>query len=119
VLPPSGAVGTTGAVNGNTPEQPAETSPYAYLEKAGEEYAAGRFVSAISFLDRFREYFPSGSDEAWWLYGRCYEANSPSRDILAALEYYRRLLQEYPQSERIPDARRRISYLERLYINIR
>jgi outer membrane protein assembly factor BamD (BamD/ComL family) len=98
---------------------PAETSPYAYLEKAGEEYAAGRIVSAISFLDQFRAYFPSGSDEAWWLYGQCYEATSPARNILTALDYYRRLLQDYPQSSRAEETRRRIRYLERLYINIR
>jgi outer membrane protein assembly factor BamD (BamD/ComL family) len=89
------------------------------LEKAKEEYDAGRIVSALSFLDRFREHFPSGSDEAWWLYGQCYEANSPARDILASLGYYRRLLQEYPQSIRSEETRRRIRYLERLYINIR
>jgi outer membrane protein assembly factor BamD (BamD/ComL family) len=98
---------------------PAETSPYSYLEKAREEYDADRIVSALSFLNRFREHFPSGSDEAWWLYGQFYEATSPARDILAALEYYRRLVQDYPQSSRADEARRRIRYLERLYINIR
>jgi outer membrane protein assembly factor BamD (BamD/ComL family) len=98
---------------------PADASPYALLEKAREEYDADRIVSALSFLDLFREYFPSGSDEAWWLYGQCYEATSPARDILAALDYYRRLLQDYPQSGRAEETRRRIRYLERLYINIR
>jgi outer membrane protein assembly factor BamD (BamD/ComL family) len=111
---------TNGAVNGNTvPEQPVEITPYAYLERAREEYDAGRIVSAISYLDLFKEHFPLGSDEAWWLYGQSYEANSPARDILLALEYYRRLIRDYPQSTRANEARRRITYLERLYINIR
>ena len=63
-------------------------------------------------------YYPGGSDEAYWLYGQFYEANSPSRNILLSLDYYRRLVNEYPQSGRLADARRRIAYLERYYINI-
>ena len=75
-------------------------------------------ASAIALLDQFCRFYPSGSDEAWWLYAQCYEANSSSRNIIAALDYYRRLVDEYPQSSRTGDARRRISYLERYYINI-
>jgi len=94
-------------------------APDALLTMARDEFNAGRIASAISLLDRFTEIFPSGSDEAWWLYGQCFEANSPSRNILAALEYYRRLIREYPQSGRSTEARRRISILERHFINIR
>jgi outer membrane protein assembly factor BamD (BamD/ComL family) len=88
------------------------------LRTAQEEFNAGRVAGAIAALDQFRDRFPAGSDEAWWLYGQFYEANSPSRDIRAALDYYRRLVREYPQSRRYTDARRRIAYLERYYINI-
>jgi outer membrane protein assembly factor BamD (BamD/ComL family) len=88
------------------------------LRTAQEEFNAGRVAGAIAVLDQFRERFPAGSDEAWWLYGQFYEANSPSRDIRTALDYYRRLVREYPQSRRYNDARRRIAYLERYYINI-
>ena len=99
-------------------ELPPDSSQDAYLKKAREEFEAGRIAPAISLLDRFRERYPSGSDEAWWLYAQCYEANGPGRNILAALDYYRRLVREYPQSSRAGDARRRIAYLERYYINI-
>jgi len=99
-------------------ELPAYVDPAEYLEKAKEEFAAGRVASAISFLDRFCEQYPSGTDETWWLYGQFYEANSPSRNILASLNSYRRLVQEYPQSSRFDDARKRIAYLQRYYINI-
>jgi tetratricopeptide (TPR) repeat protein len=101
------------------PEPPLDGPPEVFLEKARTEFEAGRVASAISLLDRFRERYPSGSDEAYWLYGQFYEANSPSKDILRALDYYRRLVREYPQSGRYNDARRRIAYLERFYINIR
>jgi outer membrane protein assembly factor BamD (BamD/ComL family) len=93
--------------------------PGDYPERARQEFEAGRVASAISILDQFRERYPSGSDEAWWLYGQFYEANGPSRDIRTALDYYRRLVREYPQSPRHDEARRRIAYLERYYINIR
>jgi len=99
-------------------ELPVYIDPAEYLEKAKEEFAAGLIASAISFLNRFCEHYPSGTDETWWLYGQFYEANSPSRNILAALNCYRRLVQEYPQSSRFDDARKRIAYLQRYYINI-
>ena len=100
------------------PELPADSPPGIFLQKAKEEFDAGRVDSAISLLDQFRERYPSGSDEAYWLYGQFYEANTSSRDILSALSNYRRLVREYPQSSRYNDARRRIAYLERYYINI-
>ena len=103
------------------PESPApilELEPDEYLKKAKEEFDAGRVASAIAYLDRFCQYYPVESDEVLWLYGQLYEANSPSRNILSALDCYRRLTREYPQSSRFDDARRRIAYLQRYYINI-
>jgi len=73
----------------------------------------------LTILDAMKQRYPSGSDEAWWLYGQLLEANSSSRDVRLALEYYRRLVREYPQSSRAGDAQRRIAYLERYYFNIR
>jgi outer membrane protein assembly factor BamD (BamD/ComL family) len=92
--------------------------PDALLQKAKETFDQGNPQAAIALLDQYRESYPSGSDEVYWLYGQFYEANSPSRDILSALNYYRRLVKEYPQSGRCNDSRRRIAYLERYYVNI-
>ena len=100
------------------PPQLLALEPDEYLQKAKEEFDAGRVAAAIANLDRYHEYFPTDSDEVLWLYGQFYEANSPSRNILAALDCYRRLTREYPQSSRYDDARRRIAYLQRYYINI-
>jgi TolA-binding protein len=96
----------------------AETPPAEFLRLAREEHQAGRSGEALGILDRFRELYPLGSDEAWWLYGQALETAGPQRNIRAALEYYRRLVQEYPQSPRCADARRRIAHLERFYFNI-
>ncbi|MHB9293334.1 hypothetical protein Holit_02455 [Hollandina sp. SP2] len=89
-----------------------------YLQQAREAYAAGQFPQALSSLDQFREQYPAGTDEAWWIYGQSLEAASPNRDIRSALDYYHRLIREYPQSLRGNDARRRIAYLERYYFTI-
>jgi tetratricopeptide (TPR) repeat protein len=102
----------------DTPREDADIPPGGYIGRAQAEYDAGRIASALEILGQFRERFPAGSDEAWWLYGQILEANSPARDIRSALDYYRRLVREYPQSSRYDDARRRIAYLERYYFNI-
>jgi hypothetical protein len=96
------------------PGTPAEE----YLRRAREEYGADRIPEAIAVLDQFMAQFPLGSDEALWLYAQLYEKQGPFRDIRLSLDYYRRLVNEYPQSNRYSDSRRRIAYLERYYINI-
>ncbi|MDR1566090.1 MAG: hypothetical protein LBS48_02260 [Treponema sp.] len=92
--------------------------PGEYVRRAREEYNAGRVIEALSILDRMQSDYPSLTDEALWLYGQFLESNSPGRDIRLGLEYYRRLIREYPQSPLVPQARRRIAYLERYYFNI-
>jgi TolA-binding protein len=101
------------------PAIPGDAAPADYVRRARQEFDAGRVESALAILDAMRQRYPSGTDEAWWLYGQLLEANSPSRDIRLALEYYRRLVREYPQSLRASEAQRRIAYLERYYFNIR
>ena len=101
------------------PALPDDTLPEEYFRKAREAFEGGQIQPALATLDQFRERYPLGSDEAWWLYGQFLEAAGPSRDIRLALDYYRRLVREYPQSPRCNDARSRIAYLERFYFNIR
>jgi len=93
-------------------------TPHEAAQKAQKLFDDTDAAAAIALLDQFVKLYPSGSDEIYWLYGQFYEANSPSRNILLSLDYYRRLVREYPQSSRFADARRRIAYLERFYINI-
>jgi hypothetical protein len=92
--------------------------PGEYVRRAREEYNAGKVAEALSILDQMQSDYPSLTDEALWLYGQFLESNSPGRDIRLALEYYRRLIREYSQSPLVPQARRRIAYLERYYFNI-
>ena len=97
------------------PALPAEE----YVRQAKQEYDAGRVGQALIILNQIKQHSLTETDETLWLYGQLYEANSPSRDIKLAIEYYRRLINEFPQSNHAGEARRRIAYLERFYINIR
>ena len=101
------------------PERQETVLPGTLIQNSKETFDSGNVSGAISLLDQYMIRYPGGSDEAYWLYGQYYEANSPSRNILRSLDYYRRLVNEYPQSSRTSEARRRIVYLERFYINIR
>ena len=104
----------------NVPPAVVAVEPVDYFQRAQQAYTAGMFPEAISFLNQIPEQnITAESDEILWLYGQSFEANSPSRNIRSAINYYRRLLQEYPQSRFGSDAQRRIAYLERFYLNIR
>ena len=95
-------------------------SPEELLNLARAEFNSGRIESSLSYMDVLVTEYPSSlSDEALWLLGQLYEANSPLRDIRLSLEYYQRLIREYPQSPLVLDAQRRISFIERFYFNIR
>jgi len=96
----------------------ASLPPDVILQRAKDAFNGGNVPSAIALLDQYGELYHSDTDELYWLYGQFYEANSPSRNILLSLDYYRRLVREYPQSGRYNSARSRIAYLERYYINI-
>jgi hypothetical protein len=89
--------------------------PVDYLQQAREAYTNGKFSDALAALEEFREHYPLGSDEAWWLYGQTLEANSDLRDIRSSVDYYRRLLREYPQSPLCTDAHKRVAWLERYF----
>jgi hypothetical protein len=93
-------------------------TPEATMQKARQTFDSGNIQSAIDLLNQLMADYPDGGDEVYWLLGQYYEANSPARNILLSLDYYRRLVNEYPQSDYFNDARRRIAYLERFYINI-
>jgi hypothetical protein len=122
--PPAAAGGVTvpgeapSAEAASSPLLPQDTAAEEYMRRAREEYQGERFLQSAAILEQFLERFPLGSDEAYWLYAQISEKQGPSRNIRLALDYYHRLVAEYPQSGHYNDARRRIAWLERYYINI-
>jgi hypothetical protein len=97
---------------------PESIEPDAYLEQALKVFDANDLVSALGVLDQFRERFPAGNDEAWWLYARIFETNGPTKDVKSSRYYYQRLINEFPLSPHWTDAQNRIKYLDRYYFNI-
>lgn len=95
------------------------SQPEDFINLAKTQVNAGQYASALATLQAFTAQYPAGSDEAWWLFGQIFEAKGPQRDIKGALTYYRRLVNEYPQSLRYEEAQKRIAYLERFYFDIR
>ena len=87
-----------------------------YMAQAEEAFTAELYAEAISFLEQFQG---SHTDLTLWIYAQSYEADSPARNIRAALNYYRRLLREFPQSTFGTEAQRRIAHIERFFFNIR
>jgi hypothetical protein len=105
-----------------TPGLPAVPTPdntADYLSSARASFDAGRFDEALASLDRYRERYPAGSDEAWWLYGQCFESPGAARNIRASVDAYRHIVRDFPQSTRRSAAQNRIAFLERFYFNIR
>ena len=100
-------------------EVPRILLPGESIRLARDELDAGRAEAALSILDTMLQNHPIETDETLWLLGQLYEVNSPSRDIRQSLEYYRRLIWEFPQSIYVDPARRRIAFLERFFFNIR
>ena len=62
---------------------------------------------------------PTGTDEAFFLYGQALELNGPTKDIKRAYAYYEKIRDEYPESAFWDRANDRVSYIERHYFDIR
>lgn len=111
----------------SSPNNPSDASAMAapdeslatFLARARKELADGRIDAAIAILDASRVKHPILSDEALLLYGRSYEANGPTKNVKSAIDFYRTLTREYPQSPHYDEAARRAAYLQRFYVDIR
>ena len=93
--------------------------PTALLLTSKNELAAGRVAGALAALDRFLALYPSGMDEVFYLYGLALEQAGPLKDIKRSYSNYKKVMDEYPQSEFWDKASARASYIERHYFEIR
>jgi len=98
---------------------PAADTPEGLVLAAKNELGAGRVQGAIEALDRLLARYPSGTDEAFYLYGLALEQNGPLKDVKRAYALYRKVCSDYPQSAFWDAAAERASYIERHYFEIR
>lgn len=89
------------------------------LQKVREATNAADAAAALRYLAAFFEIANENIDEALFLQGKVYELNTGTRNIRLALNAYKTLTAEYPQSTHWAAADSRIRYITAFYINIR
>ncbi|GEM_PF-2524779 len=90
------------------------------LKKAQQEYDAKQYAQCLATIQEFyKNADESKMDQALYLEARALEAPSPSRNIKSALHTYQTLVNRYPQSSLWEAANNRITYIQRMYIDIR
>lgn len=90
------------------------------LKKAQSEYDAKQYAQCLETIQEFyKNADESKMDQALYLEARALEAPSPSRNIKSALHTYQTLVNRYPQSSLWEAANNRITYIQRMYIDIR
>lgn len=95
------------------------TAPASLVAAARGELSAGRIQNCLAVLDRYMDLHPEGMDEVFFLYGVALEQNGPTKDVKRAYAYYKRIRDDYPQSQLWDQASERMSYIERHYFSIR
>lgn len=120
------AADTTSAAEGDEPVPDTGSADSSGPESGTEDLAAvramldrGEAENALAALDAFFAGSAGGTDEALFLQGQAYEADSPRRNIRKALSCYEILTQTYPLSRFWDAADRRIRYIRRFYFDIR
>ena len=94
-------------------------SPEGIVRAARAELSSGRVANCLAALDRFMELHPEGMDEVYYLYGVALEQNGASKDIKRAYSFYKKLHDDFPQSQLWDMAADRMSYIERHYFSVR
>lgn len=89
------------------------------LERAWKAYNEKQFSKALSYVDQFLDNTAALYDEGLFLKGQILEAKSDVQDIKNAVEAYRTVTENYPESDWWTKARQRIIYLKRFYFDIR
>lgn len=92
---------------------------YARAETAFNE---SRYADALNILDDFfQNFIPSDNcfDKAVFLKARIYETPSDYRNIRGALDEYKKITAFFPESDLWDEAGRRITYINRFYMDIR
>ena len=82
-------------------------------------YESKDYELSLSYLEDFFDKAASLRDEGLYLKGRVLEAPSSSRNIKEALASYKAVVSNYPESDLWDEASKRISYIERIYLEIR
>ena len=118
--PAASSTGTgTAADDGSRKTDTANLSEREILDLAKKAYESKEYQESLSYLADFFDKAVSLTDAGLYLKGQILEAPSAARNIKEALASYKALVSNYPESELWNDAAKRISYIERIYFDIR
>lgn len=109
----------TAADDGSRKTDTANLSEREILDLAKKAYESKEYQESLSYLADFFDKAVSLTDAGLYLKGQILEAPSAARNIKEALASYKALVSNYPESELWNDAAKRISYIERIYFDIR
>lgn len=87
-------------------------------DKLRTAFEEEKYEAAISFADEYLESFFE-YDEILFIKARSLEEKTKSRNIRTAYNLYRKITEEYPESDFWQEANNRAVYLERFYFSIR
>jgi tetratricopeptide (TPR) repeat protein len=98
---------------------PAETRAE-LLDVARFAASQGSYPQAMELLTEYLRRHPRGVglDEAYFQLARLYDLESPMRDVRLARDYYRRVYEDFPESEHAAEAHNRILYLDRHFFHV-
>jgi hypothetical protein len=88
------------------------------LKGITEALKASKGNDARALFANYQAQYPE-TDYALWLEAQCAEAPGSGRDMLLARDLYARLVQDYPESDYVDQASRRIEYINRRFLEIR
>ncbi len=109
----------TSADKDKTNEETENLSEEEILSLAQKAFDTKDYKKCLSYLAAFFEKSVSRTDEGLYLEGQALEAPSAARNIKRALAVYQQLVEGFPQSEQWESAKQRITYIERIYFQIR
>ncbi|MCQ2611423.1 MAG: hypothetical protein MJ169_06690 [Treponema sp.] len=100
--------------------QPEEEKPQGtLLDQAKKAYNDKDFPKALTLVRQYLDSATNLIDEAIYLEGQILEAKSSVRNIKDSLKCYETIIENWVQSSRWEDAKKRSTYLRRFYIDIR
>jgi tetratricopeptide (TPR) repeat protein len=98
---------------------PAETRAD-LLDVARFTASRSSYALSLELLTEYLRRHPRGEglDSAYFQLAQLYELESPLRDVRLAREYYRKVYEEFPESEHAAEAHTRILYLDRHFFHV-
>lgn len=89
------------------------------LENANKALSEKKYDDALKYAQNYVAGSSRNLDEAYYILGQIYEANSKLKNIKSSVKFYSKVVDNYPLSKFWAPSNNRLVYLRRFYIDIR